>query len=138
MGLTFANYVIKPYFPNCLCPDLAVRLLAGAAICESYFELNFEENQTKFPSRFLNVHQLLQRTLHNQAAGWLHVCKNCSAGNYHHCWHQLLAVGQLRKLCQPMGKLINQCSSSCHIFLLWHFFLRWLVLILTYFDRVAY
>jgi len=35
MGLTFANYVIKPYFPTCVCPDLAVRLLAGAAICKS-------------------------------------------------------------------------------------------------------
>ncbi|XP_065337268.1 Y+L amino acid transporter 2 [Cloeon dipterum] len=33
MGLTFANYVIKPFFPICQCPDIAVRLVAGAAIC---------------------------------------------------------------------------------------------------------
>jgi len=33
MGLTFANYVIKPFFPNCDNPDLAVRLLAAAVIC---------------------------------------------------------------------------------------------------------
>jgi hypothetical protein len=33
MGLTFANYVIKPFFPDCENPDDAVRLLAAAAIC---------------------------------------------------------------------------------------------------------
>ncbi|KAK4008832.1 LOW QUALITY PROTEIN: large neutral amino acids transporter small subunit 2 [Daphnia magna] len=33
MGLTFANYVIKPFFPDCGNPDDAVRLLAAAAIC---------------------------------------------------------------------------------------------------------
>jgi len=40
MGLTFANYVIKPFFPICKCPDLAVRLVAGAAICKFKFENN--------------------------------------------------------------------------------------------------
>lgn len=34
MGLTFANYVIKPFFPDCDNPDQAVRLLAAAVICE--------------------------------------------------------------------------------------------------------
>lgn len=33
MALTFANYVIKPFFPDCDNPDAAVRLLAAAAIC---------------------------------------------------------------------------------------------------------
>ncbi|XP_065567243.1 large neutral amino acids transporter small subunit 2-like isoform X2 [Artemia franciscana] len=33
MGLTFANYVIKPLFPSCDVPDTAVRLIAAAAIC---------------------------------------------------------------------------------------------------------
>ncbi|XP_016663191.1 Y+L amino acid transporter 2-like [Acyrthosiphon pisum] len=33
MGLTFANYVIKPFFPDCDNPDQAVRLLAAAMIC---------------------------------------------------------------------------------------------------------
>ncbi|XP_050443491.1 Y+L amino acid transporter 2 isoform X2 [Adelges cooleyi] len=33
MGLTFANYVIKPFFPDCENPDSAVRLLAAAVIC---------------------------------------------------------------------------------------------------------
>ena len=36
MGLTFANYVIKPFFPDCDIPDDAVRLLAAAAICTYY------------------------------------------------------------------------------------------------------
>jgi hypothetical protein len=39
MGLTFANYVIQPFFPECKNPDLAVRLLAAAAICKSFSEL---------------------------------------------------------------------------------------------------
>jgi hypothetical protein len=33
MGLTFANYVIKPFFPDCDNPDQAVRLLAAGVIC---------------------------------------------------------------------------------------------------------
>lgn len=37
MGLTFANYVIKPFFPECDVPDDAIRLLAAAAICKYRF-----------------------------------------------------------------------------------------------------
>jgi len=33
MALTTANYIIKPFFPDCENPDDAVRLLAAAAIC---------------------------------------------------------------------------------------------------------
>ncbi|KAL0271841.1 UNVERIFIED_CONTAM: hypothetical protein PYX00_008808 [Menopon gallinae] len=33
MGLTFASYVITPFFPGCPIPDAASRLLAAAAIC---------------------------------------------------------------------------------------------------------
>jgi len=33
MALTFANYVITPFFPDCEVPDDAVRLLAASAIC---------------------------------------------------------------------------------------------------------
>ena len=33
MGLTFARYVIQPFFPNCAAPDDAVRMLAAATIC---------------------------------------------------------------------------------------------------------
>lgn len=32
MGLTFANYVIQPFFPDCEVPDVAVRLLAAITI----------------------------------------------------------------------------------------------------------
>lgn len=35
MGLTFAGYVIKPFFPSCQVPDSSVRLLAAATICKS-------------------------------------------------------------------------------------------------------
>lgn len=33
MGLTFARYVIQPFFPNCSAPDAAVRILAAVTIC---------------------------------------------------------------------------------------------------------
>ncbi|CAG9766074.1 unnamed protein product [Ceutorhynchus assimilis] len=33
MGLTFAKYVIQPFFPDCDMPDLGVRLVAAAVIC---------------------------------------------------------------------------------------------------------
>ena len=34
MALTFANYVITPFFPDCEVPDDAVRLVAASAICK--------------------------------------------------------------------------------------------------------
>nr|CAI5868578.1 unnamed protein product [Callosobruchus analis] len=34
MGLTFANYVIQPFFPQCKMPDFGVRLVAACIICE--------------------------------------------------------------------------------------------------------
>lgn len=42
MGLTFANYVIKPFFPDCDNPDQAVRLLAAAVICKKNHKLTPE------------------------------------------------------------------------------------------------
>ncbi|CAG9815729.1 unnamed protein product [Phaedon cochleariae] len=33
MGLTFAKYVIQPFFPQCIMPDLGVKLIAAAVIC---------------------------------------------------------------------------------------------------------
>ncbi|XP_034247810.1 Y+L amino acid transporter 2-like [Thrips palmi] len=33
MGLTFARYVIQPFFPNCSAPDDAIRILAAVTIC---------------------------------------------------------------------------------------------------------
>lgn len=33
MGLTFAKYVIQPFFPNCDMPDFGVRLVAAVVIC---------------------------------------------------------------------------------------------------------
>lgn len=34
MGLTFAQYVVQPFFPNCTTPDNGVRLIAALSICE--------------------------------------------------------------------------------------------------------
>ncbi|KAK4302863.1 hypothetical protein Pmani_025088 [Petrolisthes manimaculis] len=33
MGLTFAKYVIQPFFPGCEMPEAAIRLIAALAIC---------------------------------------------------------------------------------------------------------
>ncbi|CAL7940110.1 unnamed protein product [Xylocopa violacea] len=33
MGLTFAQYVLQPFFPNCSIPDNGIRLLAAVTIC---------------------------------------------------------------------------------------------------------
>ncbi|XP_018025153.1 Y+L amino acid transporter 2-like [Hyalella azteca] len=33
MALTFANYVLQPFFPGCEMPDNAIRLIAALAIC---------------------------------------------------------------------------------------------------------
>ncbi|XP_067012096.1 Y+L amino acid transporter 2 [Anabrus simplex] len=33
MGLTFANYVIQPFFPSCSVPDSAARMIAAVTIC---------------------------------------------------------------------------------------------------------
>lgn len=37
MGLTFAEYVLQPFFPNCSIPDSSVRLLAAVTICKIFF-----------------------------------------------------------------------------------------------------
>ena len=34
IGLTFAHYVLQPFFPTCTSPDAAVRILAALAICK--------------------------------------------------------------------------------------------------------
>lgn len=34
MGLTFAQYVLQPFFPNCSIPDDAIRLIAALTICK--------------------------------------------------------------------------------------------------------
>lgn len=35
MGLTFAQYVLQPFFPNCATPDYGVRLIAALSICKT-------------------------------------------------------------------------------------------------------
>nr|CAD7454751.1 unnamed protein product [Timema tahoe] len=46
MGLTFANYVIQPFFPNCSNPDSAVRLIAAVTICFLTFMNCYDIKQT--------------------------------------------------------------------------------------------
>lgn len=41
MGLTFANYVLQPFFNDCAVPVEATQLLAAATICEWEFFLQF-------------------------------------------------------------------------------------------------
>lgn len=42
VSLTFANYIIKPAFAACdVLPDVPVRLIAAAVVCESLFPFSF-------------------------------------------------------------------------------------------------
>nr|CAI5868579.1 unnamed protein product [Callosobruchus analis] len=46
MGLTFANYVIQPFFPQCKMPDFGVRLVAACIICFLSFLNGFNVKAT--------------------------------------------------------------------------------------------
>lgn len=45
MSLTFAQYVVQPFFPNCPIPDDAVRLIAALTICKSHFTKSNQSNR---------------------------------------------------------------------------------------------
>ncbi|XP_015584755.1 Y+L amino acid transporter 2 [Cephus cinctus] len=52
MGLTFAQYVLQPFFPNCPIPDAGVRLIAALTICLLTFVNCYDVKET---SKMQNV-----------------------------------------------------------------------------------
>ncbi|XP_011496655.1 PREDICTED: Y+L amino acid transporter 2 [Ceratosolen solmsi marchali] len=46
MALTFSQYVLQPFFPNCVIPDGGVRLLAAATICFLTFVNCYDVKET--------------------------------------------------------------------------------------------
>ncbi|RLU20165.1 hypothetical protein DMN91_006772 [Ooceraea biroi] len=52
MGLTFAQYVLQPFFPNCTIPDGSVRLIAALSICLLTFLNCYDVKET---SKIQNV-----------------------------------------------------------------------------------
>ncbi|XP_078037372.1 solute carrier family 7 member genderblind [Augochlora pura] len=52
MGLTFAQYVLQPFFPNCDIPDYSVRLIAALTICLLTFANCYDVKDT---SKMQNV-----------------------------------------------------------------------------------
>ncbi|XP_076758758.1 solute carrier family 7 member genderblind isoform X2 [Xylocopa sonorina] len=52
MGLTFAQYVLQPFFPNCSIPDNGTRLLAAVTICLLTFANCYDVKDT---SKMQNV-----------------------------------------------------------------------------------
>ncbi|XP_076284081.1 solute carrier family 7 member genderblind isoform X2 [Lasioglossum baleicum] len=52
MGLTFAQYVLQPFFPNCAIPDYSVRLIAAVTICLLTFANCYDVKET---SKMQNV-----------------------------------------------------------------------------------
>lgn len=84
MGLTFANYVIKPFFPDCDNPDDAVRLMAAGVICKNKNSHRSIDKTLKYifcfwNLRFHNFHQLLERQGHHQSSKRVHVYQNNSS-----------------------------------------------------------
>ncbi|XP_053974275.1 Y+L amino acid transporter 2 [Hylaeus anthracinus] len=52
MGLTFAEYVLQPFFPNCIIPDDGIRLIAAVTICLLTFANCYDVKET---SKMQNV-----------------------------------------------------------------------------------
>ena len=40
-ALTFANYILDPFYPECLPPPEAVRLIAACLICKPFLTFTF-------------------------------------------------------------------------------------------------
>ena len=45
MALTFAKYVIQPFFPGCDMPEAAIRLIAALSICKLLQNFQTKINQ---------------------------------------------------------------------------------------------
>lgn len=90
MGLTFANYVLQPFFPDCAIPVEAAQLLAAATICNDriwpyhFFTCLLIESINAF--RLFNIHQLLRCQVHNETTKCVYVYENCGSSNCHNCW----------------------------------------------------
>ncbi|KAK0082961.1 hypothetical protein PV325_009586 [Microctonus aethiopoides] len=52
MGLTFAEYILQPFFPNCAIPDDSVRIIAAMSICLLTFLNCYDVKET---SKMQNV-----------------------------------------------------------------------------------
>ena len=53
IALTFANYILQPFWPECHPPIDAVRLLAACVICEYFILVSYHLFHRKFFFTFL-------------------------------------------------------------------------------------
>ncbi|CAL4100462.1 unnamed protein product, partial [Meganyctiphanes norvegica] len=74
MGLTFANYVIQPFFPGCDMPDAAIRLIAAIAICFLTFLNSWDMKVTTKLQNFFMVTKVASILLVIMI-GMVHICK---------------------------------------------------------------
>ena len=85
IALTFANYILEPFYPECDPPEDAVRLIAASLICEGTLR-----SETGFHSfsflRFSYSDQLLQCQVGSQGDGDLLHHKGPGAPPHHHRW----------------------------------------------------
>lgn len=97
MGLTFAQYVLQPFFPNCSISDDGVRLIAAVTICKMLFiyikylliiflEASISISYCLNLNRFAYICKLLRCERNIENAKCVHVCQNRCVNNNNYCW----------------------------------------------------
>lgn len=73
MGLTFAKYVIQPFFPDCPIPMEATAIVATLTICKYPFVLFATVRLNIFFSRFFDLFKRYGYKEHDENAERVHV-----------------------------------------------------------------
>lgn len=97
-ALTFAQYLLQPFWPTCDAPLEAVRLLAAIITCKLFFFLHIMQQCAMLSPESMNFlrsshgYQLLQRQMGHTCDRHIHRHQNFSIAA--HCCHGLLVAIQ--------------------------------------------
>ncbi|KAF9809469.1 hypothetical protein SFRURICE_020766 [Spodoptera frugiperda] len=69
VALTFGNYVVKPFFPECNPPELAVKLLAAVCLCKYTLSTLAVDKDATMTSFFFQIDQSENRPMTSPAMG---------------------------------------------------------------------
>lgn len=94
-ALTFAQYLLKPFWPTCDAPTEAIQILAALITCEWIKVTNsWALYQSPLSSRLLcrspYCNKLLQCQMGGQSYGHLHGHQNSCPAGHCGCWHLVL------------------------------------------------